>query len=315
MSASVGVPVRIERGDFASIAGVADTYWLRGDEAAPEAAPTFLIEVPHGADRRAHYDALRARLVGDLPKDLHVFFHVNTDVGAWDYGVAVAEELVRRRRDAVVLLVRCLIPRTFIDTNRLEETTDGLGKGGMTAGLAPYVEDPSDIALLVELHRSYVALTTWAYDAVCGAGGLALSPHTYGPKTLPITQIDRGIVDALRAAHEPAVWDAIGLRPEVDLVTTTAAGEMLAAREVSEAIVKGLSEAGYEVKQNATYTLHPSTQGHRFAARHPGRVASLEVRRDLLVRRYAPLEGDMEIDPSKVARVATPIAAALLGAT
>ena len=67
-------------------AGVVDVEIVRGARARPDAPPDLLVEVPHGADRRAHYDALRARLRGDLPADLHAFFHVNTDVGAWQLG-------------------------------------------------------------------------------------------------------------------------------------------------------------------------------------------------------------------------------------
>src|SRR5690606_36693325 len=69
-----------------SIEGVVTVELLRGAEAPPAAVPDLLVEVPHGADLRAHYDALRARLVGELPADLHCFFHINTDVGAWAYG-------------------------------------------------------------------------------------------------------------------------------------------------------------------------------------------------------------------------------------
>ena len=63
--------------EFESIPGIADVELLG-------AGPTrLLIEVPHGADKRAHYDAVRARLVGDLPKDLHVFFHTNAEPSPW----------------------------------------------------------------------------------------------------------------------------------------------------------------------------------------------------------------------------------------
>src|SRR5689334_15142655 len=97
---------------LASIEGVADVERIDGARAGT-GRPALLVEVPHGADRRAHYDALRARMVGALPDDLHVFFHVNTDVGAWQYGRRVAERVVAARPELSAVVVRCLIPRTF----------------------------------------------------------------------------------------------------------------------------------------------------------------------------------------------------------
>ena len=58
--------------------GIAEQVTVRGQRATGPA--TLLIEVPHGADTAAHYDALAARLVGPLPARLDRFFHVNPDV-------------------------------------------------------------------------------------------------------------------------------------------------------------------------------------------------------------------------------------------
>jgi hypothetical protein len=68
--------------DLKSIEGVAFVERIDGPDADPGAPATMLVEVPHGADRRAHYDALRARMVGALPDDLHLFFHVNSGTTA-----------------------------------------------------------------------------------------------------------------------------------------------------------------------------------------------------------------------------------------
>ncbi|MEQ9649430.1 MAG: hypothetical protein RLO52_28285 [Sandaracinaceae bacterium] len=112
--------------------GVARVAHLRGADADPAAPPDLLVEVPHGADRREHYDALHARMVGALPEDLHEFFHANTDMGAWDVGRRVAERILAEDPSRSALLVRCLIPRTFVDTNRLVDAADELGAGGLT---------------------------------------------------------------------------------------------------------------------------------------------------------------------------------------
>jgi hypothetical protein len=75
---------------------------------------------------------------------------------------------------------------------------DDLGKGGMTAGVAPYIHDPRDVALLLQLHRTYVDLCARAYETVCSAGGLALSPHTYGPRTMGIAKMPLGCVASVQ---------------------------------------------------------------------------------------------------------------------
>src|SRR6202011_3940485 len=114
-----------------SISEVAEVERILGKDCDPSAPPALLVEVPHGADRRAHYEALRRRLVGDLPADLHIFFHVNTDIGAYDYGRRVAEQVVAALPRRSALVIRCLVPRTFIDTNRLEDAPEKLANGGL----------------------------------------------------------------------------------------------------------------------------------------------------------------------------------------
>ena len=138
-----------------TVEGVAFVEHLRGASAPLGAAPDLLVEVPHGADRRTHYDALRARLQGPLPENLHEFFSMNTDVGAWAFGRATAEAILAADPSRSALLVRCLLPRTFVDTNRVVELAGGdLTQGGMTAGIPVYVTDPGDTALLLELHTA-----------------------------------------------------------------------------------------------------------------------------------------------------------------
>lgn len=295
-----------------SVDGVADVERLDGPEARPDGRIDLLVEVPHGADRRAHYDALRARLVGDLPDDLHEFFHANTDTGAWDYGRRVAERVVALdpRRRAVV--IRCLVPRTFVDTNRLVDAEDQLASGGLTAGIPAYVRHPADRALLLSLHAAYLALVEPAYEAVCGAGGFALLPHTYGPRTMAIPGIGDDIVERLRAAWAPEAWAGWPLRPEIDLITRDPEGRGWADTALVDAVLEGWRALGYEARDSETYTLHPSTQGARWSTRYPGQTLGLEVRRDLLVDRFHLLEA-RDVDPARAARVAEPLAAAIHG--
>lgn len=278
---------------------------------APGAAPHLLIEVPHGADRRAHYDAWRNKLVGALPADLHRFFHVNTDVGAWQYGRRVAEQVAAARPRVSVLLVRCLVPRTFIDTNRVADATDMLSKGGMTPAIAPYVESAADVTLLVDAHRRYVELATHAYESVCDAGGFALSPHTYGPRTLAISRIDRDIVRELEKAHEPAAIEAAPLRPELDLITRKPDGARVAPAGIVEELTAAYAGLGVTATESATYKMSEATQSWRWQMRYPEQVLCLEVRRDLLVEAWTPFE-EQTVRADAADRFAGPLADAIL---
>ncbi|MCA9540794.1 MAG: hypothetical protein KC620_17965 [Myxococcales bacterium] len=295
-----------------SIEGVVHVELLRGAKAA-DAPPTLLVEVPHGADERAHYDALRTRLVGTLPDDLHVFFHLNTDVGAWAYGRAVAEAVVAAEPTRAALVLRCLIPRTFIDCNRPADFTGDtdLDKGGVTAGIPAYVRDPADRALLLDLHRRYVRVVEQAFAAVCGQGGLALLPHTYGPTTLGIARVDEDIVDLLRWAHEPERVDTWPMRAEIDLLTRDAEGKDWSPRGLEALLMQRFRAAGFDPRANDTYNLHPATLGHTWSVRYPKQVLCLEVRRDLLVPKWRPFE-PMRADAARVARVVEVLAPALL---
>ena len=269
-------------------------------------SPSLLVEVPHGADRRAHYESMLGQLRGALPVDLHCYFHINTEVGAWQLGREVARRVVELAPTRRARVVRCLIPRTFIDTNRLLEEAEG---GGMSAAIAPYIEDAADRALLVALHRAYTARVGAELDEICGAGGLVFLPHSYGPRTMGIAGVDSNIVEALRAACAPGTWESWPLRPEIDLITTTPDGRCLAPQDLLLDVAAGFEETGFQVARNTTYSLHPSSMGARWAARHAERTLCMELRRDLVVEHWSPFE-EMQVDPEAIATFAAPVAEA-----
>ncbi len=295
----------------ASVEDVVDVELLRGLHAAPDATPDLLVEVPHGADERRHYDALRRRLTGELPEDLHEFFFLNTDVAAAAYGRATAEAVIAAAPARSVLLLRSAIPRTFVDCNRSADDSGGrLDEGALTPGIPSYVRDPADRALLLELHAAYVDVARRAYEAVCGHGGLALVPHSYGPRSLGIEAIDDRIVEQLRWACAPERHDSWPLRAEVDLLTRDGDGREYAPPGLEAALLAGFADAGFGVAANDTYFLHPSTLGYEWSVSYPGQVLSLELRRDLLVAAWMPLQA-MHADTDKCDRVARVLAPAL----
>jgi hypothetical protein len=266
---------------------------VRGPLADPTAPAGLLIEVPHGADTQAHYDALAGALVSRFPARLDRFFHVNTDVGAWQLGERVARRLVELVPTASILAIRCAIPRTFVDTNRV---LGELPAAGMTPGIPPYVTDPADHTLLRALHARYTACVADAYQEVCGAGGLALIPHTYAPRTVPIEVIDERIVDELDRVYQPQILDVSPLRPEIDLITHTPEGEDLSPPGLAAELIAGFAAIGHHAQVGVSYSLHPSTQGAAWSRQYPGQVICFEVRRDLVTHWEPFVEKRIRVD-------------------
>jgi predicted N-formylglutamate amidohydrolase len=273
---------------FESIPGVVEVTRV-GDGPAQ-----LLLEVPHGATLRTHFDQLRAQLKGPFPDDLVDFFFVNTDVGAPEVALACAKSF----GSAVVL--RCSIPRTFIDTNRVIDATTKPSAStatGMTPGVVRYVTDGDDLALLFARYSAYRACVERALTEVCGAGGTALMVHSYAPRSVDVP-VDEKIVERLRAAYAPDVEPTWPLRPDVDLITRTPDGELFADEALIAAAKDELSRRGLRVAENETYPLHPSSLAHVFAQTWPKQTLCLELRRDLLVDRFTPFQ-EMRGDQAK----------------
>ncbi len=292
--------------DITAIDGVCEVAWTPG--AGPD--PPLLIEIPHGATRHADYAALRARLVGTLPRDLEHFFFVNTDIGAPECAEHVARVLAEAGHGALIL--RCCVPRTFIDCNRVVAGMPGAVIDGMTPAVASYIREPADAALLEDLHRRYHALVERAYTRVCGRGGLALQMHSYAPRSVGIDRIDDDIVAALHRAYEPEVHATWPERPAVDLICAGAEG-MLADPAVIADVRARYAAIDVAAEENATYRLHPATMGYYYTRTYPGQVLCVEVNRGLVADPFVPF-GESPISPPKVARMSQPIADALLHA-
>jgi predicted N-formylglutamate amidohydrolase len=298
---------------FRSIPGVCDVTCLRGAAAPAHAAPDLLLEIPHGATKAAHFTALRAELHGPFPDGLQDFFFVNTDVGAPEVALRVAERVVAAEPKRSALVIRCHIPRTFIDCNRVIDATTrptASAAGAMTPGVANYVRDADDFRLLFERYSKYRAAVESAYRLVCGAGGFAVMTHSYAPRSIDVP-VDERIVERLRAAYQPEVLPTWPLRAEVDLITNAPDGALLADAALVARVRTAYEREGFVVAQNGAYSLHPSSMGHHYAAQWPGRTLCIEMRRDLLAREFTPF-AEMEIDPAKADRMAAVLAGALI---
>jgi hypothetical protein len=291
-----------------SIPDVADVHWIRGVDCADSAIPSLLIEVPHGATETSDFEALAALLRSPLPDGLVDFFHVNTDVGAFELALAAARHYVADS-PAAVLIVRSRIPRTFIDCNRrIDPSPAAFPAGRMTPGLMPWITAAEDVALLRERHAAYVDLVRDASGALAPEGCVLLL-HTYAPRSVAV-EVDLDVVANLRLAYQPAVEATWPMRPEFDVITRDVEGRSHAPVAVVDALRSGLGACGWTVAESDTYPLHPSTLAWDHVMQRPGRALCLEVRRDLLADPFEPF-ARMWIGPSKVDRVARPLAAAL----
>lgn len=287
---------------IASVPDVVDVLDLHAPSALP-GATDFVIEVPHGAAGDWEYHAVAARLRSVLPEDLIAFFHVNTDAGAAEVAVALAERLCARGLVRRARVVRSRIPRTFIDCNRvLGASRDAYRAGGVIFGVPPWVVTPEDHALLVERYEAYQAVARAALAEACDAGGRALLLHTYAPRSVDV-EVGPDIVPALREAYRPDTVERWPLRPEADLIFRDPAGALHLPPAAVAALRDALAAEGIALAEGLTYPLHPVTTGHAHVLAWPGRVACVEVRRDLLTPEFVPFR-QVQVDPARVARVA-----------
>jgi hypothetical protein len=284
---------------------------LTAGASAPAGAPAdLLIEIPHGATRSLDFTSLEARLASPLPAGLIDFFHVNTDAGAPELAMAVAARVVALAPTRSVAIVRCRIPRTFIDCNRrIDAAPEDFKAGKVSPGHMPWITAAADRELLRGLYDQYVAAVR-AQVAALPAHGAMLLLHTYAPRTVDV-EVDADIVTNLHRAYTAEVQPTFPLRPEIDIIATDEAGVSHAPPAVLAELTAQLAPLGISPALSATYPMHPSTLAYEHVMARPGRALCVEVRRDLLAEPFAPF-AQMRMGEAKVARLAEPLAHAVL---
>ncbi len=290
------------------IPNVLDVLTFKGRDS--DGVPDLLIEVPHGATTTADFESVAALLTSPLPASLIDFFYVNTDTGAPELAQALAERIIAASPERTVLVLRCRIPRTFIDCNRvLDASAADYKAGGVAPGLMPWITSPEDVALLRGRYESYVAAVRQAAAALPAHGAMLLL-HSYAPRTVGV-EVDANIVASLHAAYAPDVAATWPARPEMDVIGRGADGTLHAPAAVVDALRAELAADGMTLGDSHTYRLHPSTLGWEHAMRLPGRSLCLEIRRDLFVEHFEPFV-EARIDPTRTAQLAGPVTRALM---
>ena len=293
---------------LASIPAILDVDVIRGARAAEAAPFDLVIEIPHGATRTEDFTAVAARLTSPLPEGLVDFFHVNTDAGAPELAVATARRFVELEPGRTVAILRCRIPRTFIDCNRrVDASPEDFKAGKVTPGLLPWVTAPEDRAMLRAAYDGYVAAVGSATAQLASDGAMVLL-HSYAPRTVDV-EVDLQIVENLRAAYRPETALRWPLRPELDVIGKGLDGTSYAPAAVVAALREAVGDE-LTIGDSATYPLHASTLAWEHVMAHPGRTLCLEVRRDLLADPFEPF-AQMRISEAKVERIAVPLATAL----
>lgn len=293
----------------ASIEGVLDVVRFVGARAPSGGAPDLVIEVPHGATRTADFLGLAEALRSPLPDALVDFFHVNTDVGAPELGMEVARRFVADAPERSAWVLRCRVPRTFIDCNRVIDTSpEDFRAGKVTPGLMPWITHEDDRALLRDRHARYVAAVRSVAAAARDKGGAMVMLHSYAPRDVDV-EVDADIVKSLRRAYEADREPTWPMRPELDVIGRGTDGTVYAPHAVVSALRDGLGEVGLRVADGETYPMHPSTQAFHHALAWPGRTLCVEVRRDLLAAPFDPF-AQMHIGGDNIDRIAGPMARA-----
>jgi predicted N-formylglutamate amidohydrolase len=252
------------------------------------------------------FTSLAAKLTSPLPDGLVDFFHVNTDAGAPELAEGIATRLVAEDPARSVAIVRCRIPRTFIDCNRrIDAAPEDFKAGKVTPGLMPWITTDADRELLCAAYERYQQ----AVRAALAPDAAILMLHTYAPRTVDV-EVDADIVKNLRRAYLPEVEPTWPLRPEIDVISRALDGTSYAPAEVVETLRAGLAAVGITVGDGATYPLHPSTVAWDHVVARPGRALCVEVRRDLVADPFEPF-AQMTIGAAKVARLTGPFVSAL----
>lgn len=287
---------------------ILEVHVLQGADAALDAPPDVLIEVPHGATTRAHFDTVRGWLThSEVPPDIDAFYWVNTDLGAPEYALRFAQMLTEHAPHMTVLVLRGIVPRTFADLNRVWESASGAFQAaGLNRAVPDFIHD-ADRPVLERAHRAYQEAVEAAYAHVLSRPGtMAFNLHTYAPISVA-ARPDEPVLTTLRRAYARESYPQQVRRPTGQLITARKNGPETADPALVEAVLGAYSEAGIEMAHNTPFQLHEVTTLDARAHAWPGRVLSMELSREALAAQYAPFV-PLEIDPASVERLTAPLA-------
>ena len=134
--------------------------------------------------------------------------------------------------------------------------------------------------------------------------------HTYAPRTVPITSVDRDIVKQLHVFYHSEKIRSCKLRPQIDVIHKTPNNEELSDLKWYESVSQEFRTIGLDVADGASYPLHPVTMAYHYAKAYPRQTLCIEIRRDLIVERWEPFS-EMRISQEKAEKLAACLARSL----
>lgn len=293
-----------------------------GPEATPETIATVFLEIPHGATTAAHLEAIKT-LGADTPEDWDTVYWCTTDQGAPEVAQAAADLLVDPdwAREALgeqaaaqaaaraVCVVRGLIPRHFIDLNRLWIDEQEAKQANLTPIVPPFLKTQPQVgSKLRALYREYHSVINAQYELTCQAGGQAMQVHTYSPRSVSAPGGVSGQV--LREAWSDAKRESWPLRPAGQLITGRADEPALSDERLTALMVEEFGRVDFALSINDPFSFHPVTTLDALGHRWPGQVMAIELGRERLAERYDPL-GPWTPSPAVVSACAQAMAKAI----
>lgn len=313
--------------------------------------PKLLLHAPHCAVQREHIQALMELF--EIPEDqwpahFEFFCYANGDQGSEEYTRRVAEiltsveevdrlvierliprELQEQAREVVqtmsitALLTNC--HRSILDLNRVFDYNPTDSRSQLTPPMPAFIPklSPQSVDIAHKIHQEAMAIEERLYAEVCQPGRYGvLNAHTYMPINPTIQSFDtlyQEMHDIFDSDETYQAYFKNCKRPDIEFITATATGEVLAPPHTIGFLVDKFQRVGVtDISLNAPYYHVDSATCTQRSHMYKGWITIIEIARDLFLESRAPYrsqiinDGLLTIDPQQNNRLASAVAAAFL---
>lgn len=316
-----------------------------------DVTPSILFHIPHSAvDRERLYAFMECLQIphAEWPEHFETFCHTNGDQGAGEYAKRLAEMVTSREYMASLveagLLEECLLDaaraladelvivglfgnchRSVLDLNRGFSYAPNEIKMMLTAAMPAWIQErfPGSMERARAVHQAAMAIEDALYPQVCQAGAFGvLNLHTYMPFNPQVRAVSTLYEDMYRIyadAEEYARHKNKHPRPDIECLTATREGELLAPADLTGLFFEKLQLMGYhDIALNRPFYHVEAAMCTQRAMKHRGWVTVLEVARDLFLddrvdyRTQIVEQGVVTISEEQVEKMSAGMAAAMV---